>query len=118
MTSDLRREEIQRLTEESARVASSLEEMTPQLIRSTKLIAECLRSGGRLLVLGNGGSAAQAQHVTAELVGRLVLDRRPIPALALTTDTSILTAVGNDCGFEEILARQLRDQERPGQAGR
>ena len=69
---------------------------------------ECLKSGGKILLVGNGGSAADAQHFAAELVGRLAFDRAGLPAIALTTDTSILTAVGNDYGYERIFARQIQ----------
>jgi D-sedoheptulose 7-phosphate isomerase len=71
-------------------------------------ITATLRAGGKLLVFGNGGSAADAQHLAAELVGRYRRERRPWPAIALTTDTSALTAIGNDYGFDEIFARQVR----------
>jgi D-sedoheptulose 7-phosphate isomerase len=77
-------------------------------------IAQSLRSGGKLLLAGNGGSAADAQHIAAELVGRLVSDRAPLPAIALTTDTSALTAIGNDYGFEQVFARQIRAIGRKG----
>ncbi|MCG3131237.1 MAG: Phosphoheptose isomerase 1 [Phycisphaerae bacterium] len=70
-------------------------------------LIRCFQSGGRLYVLGNGGSAADAQHIAAELVGRFKRDRRPLPAIALTTDTSVLTAVGNDLGAEEVFRRQV-----------
>jgi D-sedoheptulose 7-phosphate isomerase len=73
-----------------------------------------LRAGGKLLVAGNGGSAADAQHLAAEFLSRFLVDRRPLPALALTTDTSVLTAVGNDYGFEHVFERQVRGLGRPG----
>ncbi|WP_127507339.1 D-sedoheptulose-7-phosphate isomerase [Actinoplanes solisilvae] len=73
-----------------------------------------LGQGGRLLVAGNGGSAAEAQHLAAELVGRLRDERRPLSAIALTPDSSAVTAIGNDYGFEEIFARQVRAHGRPG----
>ena len=73
-----------------------------------------LRAGRKVLVCGNGGSAADSQHFAAELVGRFTRERRAFPALALTTDTSILTAIGNDYGFERVFARQV---EAHGQAG-
>ncbi|GID29717.1 D-sedoheptulose-7-phosphate isomerase [Paractinoplanes brasiliensis] len=73
-----------------------------------------LGQGGRLLVAGNGGSAAEAQHLAAELVGRLREERRPLSAIALTPDSSAITALGNDYGFEEIFARQVRAHGRPG----
>jgi D-sedoheptulose 7-phosphate isomerase len=77
-------------------------------------IAQALRSGGKLLLAGNGGSAADAQHIAAEMVGRLVKDRAPLAAIALTTDTSALTAIGNDYGFDQVFARQLRALGRRG----
>jgi D-sedoheptulose 7-phosphate isomerase len=70
-------------------------------------ITAALRAGGKILLAGNGGSAADAQHIAAEFVGRFRLERRGLPAIALTTDTSILTAVGNDYAFERIFARQV-----------
>lgn len=74
-------------------------------------VAECavhaLRSGGKILLCGNGGSAADAQHVAAELVGRFALERKAYPAIALTANSSIVTAIGNDYGFERVFARQV-----------
>ena len=71
-----------------------------------RLIA-CFEGGGRVYLLGNGGSAADAQHIAAELVGRFKKDRKAIPAIALTTDTSVVTAVSNDLGYEHVFARQI-----------
>jgi D-sedoheptulose 7-phosphate isomerase len=76
--------------------------------------AEALARGRKLLVFGNGGSAADAQHIAAELVGRYVRERPGLPAIALTTDTSILTSVGNDYGFERIFERQIEALAAPG----
>lgn len=75
---------------------------------------EALRAGGKLLFAGNGGSAAQCQHLATELVGRFALDRSPHAALALTTDSSFLTACANDYGFEDVFARQVEALGRPG----
>lgn len=69
---------------------------------------ECLRSGGKILLAGNGGSAADAQHIAGELVSRFAFDRPGLPAIALTTDSSILTAIGNDYGYEKLFARQVQ----------
>jgi D-sedoheptulose 7-phosphate isomerase len=77
-------------------------------------LAAVLDSGGRLLAAGNGGSAAQAQHLTAELVGRYCLDRDPFSAIALHAETSAVTAILNDYGVEELFARQVRAHGRPG----
>src|SRR4029077_3018084 len=78
------------------------------------LITACFGSGGKLLFFGNGGSAADAQHLAAEFVGRFQIERHPLPAIALTTDSCILTAVGNDYGFDQIFARQVQALGRPG----
>jgi D-sedoheptulose 7-phosphate isomerase len=71
-------------------------------------IGETLRGGGKLLIAGNGGSAADAQHMAAEFLSRFHFDRNPLPAIALTTDTSVLTAIGNDFGYERVFERQVR----------
>lgn len=73
-----------------------------------------LSADNKILIMGNGGSAADAQHFAAELVGRFLLERRPLPAIALTTDTSLLTAVGNDYGFDDIFLRQILALAVPG----
>ncbi len=78
------------------------------------LAADSLRTGGKILLCGNGGSAADSQHIAAELVGRFVTERVPLAALALTTDSSILTAVGNDYSYDQVFARQVRACGRPG----
>jgi D-sedoheptulose 7-phosphate isomerase len=89
-----------------------------ELLRLIAAIAQTiegsLRAGGKLLIAGNGGSAADAQHLAAEFLSRYLVDRRPLPAVALTTDTSVLTAVGNDYGFEHVFERQIRGLGRPG----
>ena len=79
-------------------------------------LMETLRGGGKILIAGNGGSAADAQHIAAEFLSRFVLDRTPLPAIALSTDTSVLTAIGNDFGFEHVYARQVRALGRKGDA--
>lgn len=82
--------------------------------RIAAVIVESLRHGGKLLIAGNGGSAADAQHIAAEFLSRLNFDRHPLPAIALTTDTSVLTAVGNDYGFDQVFERQVRGLAKPG----
>jgi D-sedoheptulose 7-phosphate isomerase len=84
------------------------------LVRAAGAVVEALRQGGKVLVFGNGGSAADAQHFAAELVGRYLQERRAWPALALSTDTSIVTALGNDYGFDRVFARQIEAHGRPG----
>jgi D-sedoheptulose 7-phosphate isomerase len=85
-----------------------------RLARWGRELAWHLGRGGRLLVAGNGGSAAEAQHLAAELVGRLRGERIPLSAIALTPDSSAVTAIGNDYGFDEVFARQVRAHGRPG----
>jgi len=82
-------------------------ELGPKMIQAAELLVDTFRCGKKLLVMGNGGSAADAQHLAGEIVGRFRLERRGLPAIALSTDTSILTAVGNDYGFEAIFSRQV-----------
>jgi D-sedoheptulose 7-phosphate isomerase len=89
------------------RVVSTIGEQMVLLERITERIIGCFEAGGRLFLLGNGGSAADAQHIAAELVGRFKKDRKALPAIALTTDTSALTAISNDLGFEKVFARQI-----------
>jgi len=84
------------------------------IAKITAVIAQCFRGGGKLMLAGNGGSAADAQHIAAEFLSRYTLDRKPLPAIALTTDTSVLTAVGNDYGFERVFERQVRGLGRQG----
>jgi D-sedoheptulose 7-phosphate isomerase len=85
-----------------------------RLTRWGKQLADALSGGGRLLACGNGGSAAEAQHLTAELVGRFRDERIPLSAIALHADTSALTAIGNDYGIDEVFARGVRAHGRPG----
>jgi D-sedoheptulose 7-phosphate isomerase len=88
-------------------------EHAARLVALADLIADRVRQGGKVLVFGNGGSAADAQHFAGELVGRFTKEGPPIPALALTTDSSIMTAVGNDYGYEHIFKRQVEAHARP-----
>ncbi|MDD3518915.1 MAG: D-sedoheptulose 7-phosphate isomerase [Chromatiales bacterium] len=79
-----------------------------------RVIHDAIGRGGKLLTMGNGGSAADAQHLAAELVGRFECERGGLPAVALTTDTSILTSIGNDYGFDQVFSRQIEALARPG----
>jgi len=79
-----------------------------RIARVAQLVCEALESGRKILLYGNGGSAADAQHIAAEMVGRFQRERRPLAAIALTTDTSILTSIGNDYGYEQVFVRQIR----------
>jgi D-sedoheptulose 7-phosphate isomerase len=85
-----------------------LKENLPRFLEAIKLVSQAFERGNKLLLLGNGGSAADAQHIAAEFVNRFIIDRPPLPAIALTTDTSILTSVANDSAFQEIFARQIK----------
>jgi phosphoheptose isomerase len=95
-------------------VLDQLQGEADRLARWSAALADCLVGGGRLLAAGNGGSAAEAQHLTAELVGRYDGDRRPFSAIALHADTSSLTAIANDYGYEAAFARQVQAHARPG----
>ncbi len=89
-------------------VVQAIEErLSASIFRAAEMISEALQGGKKLLLMGNGGSAADAQHFAAEIVGRFRMERRGLPALALSTDTSILTAIGNDYGFEAVFRRQV-----------
>lgn len=83
------------------------DKLTPLIEKAVNQISDCLRKGNKVLFFGNGGSASDSQHLAAEFVGRYEKERRGLPAIALTTDTSILTAVGNDYSFDRIFERQV-----------
>ncbi len=85
-----------------------------EIARAAQLIIDSLRDGGKLALCGNGGSAADAQHIASELVGRFQRERRPLPAIALTTDTSVLTSISNDYGFSDIFRKQVEALLQPG----
>ncbi len=88
-------------------LAATLAALAEPLGRACQAAIETLRAGNKILLFGNGGSAADAQHIAAEFTGRFKLERRGLPAIALTTDTSALTAIANDYGFEQVFARQV-----------
>ena len=92
----------------------TLAAMGPRIVQAAELLAERLRQGNKILVCGNGGSAADAQHFAAELVNRFEIERPGLAAIALTTDSSALTSIANDYAFEQIFARQVRALGRPG----
>jgi D-sedoheptulose 7-phosphate isomerase len=89
-------------------------EQAKQVAAAARLLADTLQEGGKILLFGNGGSAADAQHLAAEFVNRFGIERPPLAALALTTDTSILTSIANDYDFLEVFAKQVRALGRPG----
>src|SRR5437667_1723417 len=110
------RERALRRLELHAEMARALvdDQMAVAIERVAGLIAERYRAGATLLLFGNGGSAADAQHIATELTGRYLLDRQPLAALALADNTASLTAIGNDFGFEQVFARQVRAFGREG----
>jgi len=99
---------LKRFKESSKVKALFLRENLPKLLDVIKSVSHAFESGNKIFFFGNGGSAADAQHLAAEFVNRYVMERPPLPAIALTTDTSILTSVSNDLAFDEIFAKQLR----------
>jgi len=101
-------------SEESTAIrAHFLQESGARLVEASQLMARSLEKGGKILICGNGGSAADAQHMAAEMVGRMLLERRALPAIALTTDTSNLTALANDYGYDFVFSRQVEALAAP-----
>jgi D-sedoheptulose 7-phosphate isomerase len=108
-------EDVRRIVAESVALKQRFfTDNADRLVAVGGQVAAALRAGGQVLAFGNGGSAADAQHLAAELVGRFRRDRRALPALALTTDSSIVTALGNDLGFAAVFRRQVEAHGRPG----
>ncbi|AGA34339.1 Phosphoheptose isomerase 1 [Thioalkalivibrio nitratireducens DSM 14787] len=108
-------ETLSEVLRESARIKTQLaDEQAGAILEVIEAVIAALARGNTVFFFGNGGSAADAQHLAAELIGRFTLERRPLPALALTTDTSILTSIGNDYGFDQIFLRQIQGLGRPG----
>jgi len=99
--------QIESLTEQVRVFETLVDENSDQISEAANVLIECLKAGGKILICGNGGSAADAQHLAAEFVGRYENERKALPAIALTTDTSALTALANDYDFERIFARQV-----------
>jgi D-sedoheptulose 7-phosphate isomerase len=98
---------IEKIIDTHMEVAQKLKTLSPIIQKACMLCFEAIQNGHKILLAGNGGSAADAQHIAAELVGRFIDHRKSLPALALTVDTSALTAISNDYGFEYVFARQL-----------
>jgi len=107
-------DKIIRIWNEHLEVAQCLSQLTDLVSSAVDLIHASLATGGQLMIAGNGGSAADAQHLAAELTGRFLVERRPFRALALHVNTSSLTAIGNDYGYEHVFARELEAHGRPG----
>lgn len=105
---------IQDIRESIAVKTALLESASPLIEKAARTLAECLKRGNKALFFGNGGSAADSQHLAAEIVGRYEKERKGFPAIAFTTDTSVLTSVGNDYGFERVFERQMEALGRKG----
>lgn len=115
VTGEKMQEIIRQRFEESARTAAkTLEHLGDRIAQAAAVIIAAYESGGGVFLFGNGGSAADAQHIACELVGRFLKERRALKAEALSTNTSVLTAVANDCDYEMVFARQLEANARPG----
>ena len=100
---------IIKIFKESNRVKDTfLNENLSKLVNVVETITSTLKAGNKILIFGNGGSAADAQHIAAEFVNRFIIERPPLPAIALTTDTSVITSIGNDYDFSEIFSKQIR----------
>ena len=93
---------------EHIKTANSLHNLTDAVATSAQICIDCLKNGGKILIFGNGGSAADAQHIAAELVGRYKVNRKSLPAIALTTDSSAITSIANDFGFSDVFERQVQ----------
>jgi len=107
-------ERIEQILRTTAEVHERLVEQADLIEEIARRLVDVLSGGGAIYAMGNGGSASDAQHLAGELVGRFLMERRPLPCHALTTDTSVLTAVANDYGFEQVFAKQVRAHTRPG----
>jgi len=106
--------DVRKNLEEHVSIIHGLGSLVERIEDAAGRVVHCLEEGGKVLWMGNGGSAADAQHMAAEFVGRFVRERPGLPSIALTVDTSILTAVGNDYGYEEVFARQIQALGDPG----
>jgi len=106
--------DIQELITQAAQTMESLRPLEPNIRQAANLVTTCLLNGGKLMACGNGGSAADVSDFTTEYVCRFMGDRQPYPALNMTADGGLLTAVGNDYSFDDVFARQIRAFGRPG----
>jgi D-sedoheptulose 7-phosphate isomerase len=105
---------FERTLADTVRTLESLAEVRPAIDAAAALILKTLKGGGKLLICGNGGSAAEAAHFATELVGRYAASRRSLPAVALSSDGSLLSCIGNDFGYDHVFARQVSGLARPG----
>jgi len=97
---------IERKIENSSKIIKNLIKIIPELEKSIEIITKCLKQKNKIILFGNGGSAADAQHIAAEFIGRFQFDRKSLPALSLTTNTSTITAISNDYSYDKVFSRQ------------
>ena len=109
---------IENIIHESSKVISNSIFIIPQITQAINLMTTCIKNGNKIILFGNGGSAADAQHVAAELVGRFKMERRSYSALALTTDSSIITSISNDYSYDVVFSRQCDSLVCNGEIGR
>ncbi len=103
------KDHLVKLFKESCRVKEAfINDNLNKLVKVIEVLTAALKAGNKIMIFGNGGSAADAQHIAAEFVNRFIIERPPLPAIALTTDTSVITSIGNDYDFSEIFAKQIR----------
>jgi len=109
------KDHVVKLFKESCRVKEAfINDNLGKLVNVIEVLTAALKTGNKIMIFGNGGSAADAQHIAAEFVNRFIIERPPLPAIALTTDSSVITSIGNDYDFSEIFAKQIRALGQPG----
>jgi len=106
--------DVQRILGDHLATIEATQSIAPDILRAAEMVTECLRNGGKIMLCGNGGSAADAQHIAGEFVSRFFMERRALPALALHTNTTVMTAIGNDYSFDVVYARQVEAHGRLG----
>lgn len=114
LNSDIKHMVIEELKDHQQLISKVIEQLTGDIEQACEMIISAIQSGNKVLTAGNGGSAADAQHIAAELSGRFVKHRKALPGIALTTDTSALTAIANDYGYDHVFSRQVEALAQPG----
>lgn len=104
----MKRHILKQFKESANLIAKMADELVEPIVKAAEAISQALQRGNKVLLFGNGGSAADSQHIAAEFVNRFMIERPPLPAIALTTDTSIITSIGNDYGFAEVFVKQIK----------